>query len=306
MTSPKIMRYSTSWNLDNPVPKNCDAHLSDCELYVIYLLGDMGSKRIYGLAKTSKVFPKVRPRPLSWGSKHKNLAPIRNNNISVFSDSAFYQAVKKLEEKELVKRRKQSSDVNKFFIELTFFGLLVYLVNIDDEDRYRKALYYYSKLFPFSLVWNDLTDTVGVNKCFDTLQHTVDNLHLVELIISLDSDKGHLTYAQTSSIKDISKPKPKGYISRDPKVVKFLRSENGLDLKNSYIMHLFIEDLNNKKFLEIESDLNPDKELAYIEGKQIEDNSVFKRATEFYPEYVDAEHVFTGIFVKKLLWNLAD
>ena len=306
MTSPKIMRYSTSWNLDNPVPKNCDAHLSDSELYIIYLLGDMGSKRIYDLANTSKGFPKVRDRPLSWGSKRKNLAPIRNNSIPVFSDSAIYQAAKKLEKKGLVKRRKDSSDVEIFSVELTFFGLLVYLLNIDDKCRYNNALNHYSKLLIFESVWKELMKAVGEKKCFDTFQSTVDNLHLVELVISKDSDNGHLTYALTSSIKDVNKPKPKGYVSRDPKVVKFLRSKNGLDLKNSYIMHLFIEDLNNRKFHKKKSDLNPDKELAYIEKKQIEDNSVYNRATEFYPEYVDAEHVFTGIFVKKLLWNLVD
>lgn len=98
--------------------------------------------------------------------------------------------------------------------------------------------------------------------------------------------------------------------ARVEKVSKYLKSNEALVLRGSYIAYLAMENisqLSGKSFRDIESydSLESETELAFLENRQVDSNPLFKgeRLLEFLPRYACIEYFFTGTFVENLLWN---
>jgi hypothetical protein len=259
------------------------------------------------------------PKPKSCIIFYPYGKPITQQTKGNYTISAFYKAMNRLEKRKLTKTLYRGNKENRRFVGLTFLGLMVYLQNssdrFEDKNKLEKALEHYSELLPFSSSWLNLCEILGAKKCLEQLRNTVENfVSFEEKLCKLGSlGRQFVTYVQMPSIFDLfeEQQKPKVLLKKDAKLTEFLGSSEAIDLRRSYIAHLLIQDFNdsvvkgyNKKIKDHIEELESERELALLENREIKDNPImFNRLKEFFPKYASLEYVFTGMFVKNLLWN---
>jgi hypothetical protein len=303
-------------------------HLKECEIYILWTLGEEGPMSIYALssrtpAKEVRCLPEISPvfgQPSIWEIKMEENP---RYDYRIVNTKALELLKKKLIQKQQMpkeeqKRRKRPhlprAHESRKGVGLTFLGLMCYLQNMKDSNeimdrKFENAIHNYSILVPFSAQWNSLINDLGEEKCIGAFEKTVKefvNIQNVQLRIELVKLEfnGFLKRSSfTSPPQGIKITK-----ERDDQVGKCLKRKDMSLLRNSYIAYLATSDiwtLDEETLERILPELESEKELAYLEDRSTDTNSLFKgnRLKEFLPEYADIGHFFTGIFVNNLLWN---
>lgn len=277
--------------------------LSECEIYIIYTLGREGRKSIYDIAGKTRLFPDTIDAlaPYEWRKPEKGLS---------YDYHFVHSKVKELRKKKLVQI--QSSNDQKPKVGLTFFGLLLYLQSLRNaqEGRFetlKRSQRNYKTLIPVLADWESITHHLGTEICSKTFYETARDFRLHKARFQLRPM--HLKFEGFLKRDGFIRASHPEY-ARVEKVSKYLKSNEALVLRGSYIAYLAMENisqLSGKSFRDIESydSLESETELAFLENRQVDSNPLFKgeRLLEFLPRYACIEYFFTGTFVENLLWN---
>jgi hypothetical protein len=283
-------------------------HLTECEIYIIWTLGEEGARSIYGIAKKARDLPETSATlsPGSWKRPEKGLR---------YDYHFVHSKVKELRKKGLVQI--QSSNNQEPKAGLTFLGLMFYLQNLRDAqkgpfEKLKHALKNYRTLIPLFADWELMTKHLGTEKCSKAFDGTVTDFILHKARFQVRPI--HLTFE--GFLKRCDPICMHAYKALTPeyerveKASEYLKSKENLVLRSSYIAYLAVHNiwqLSGQNFRDIEShdSLESETELAYFENRQINSNPLFKgdRLLEFFPEYASIEYFFTGMFVENLLWN---
>jgi hypothetical protein len=168
-------------------------------------------------------------------------------------------------------------------------------------------------MIPFSDKWESMITVLGKEKCIQVLERTIKDFIEMErarfLIRSLRMSFEGFLESPRMLLREA--PEVEVIRERDIEVAEYLKNKEALLLKNSYIAHLILHDIcmlsgeSREQTQKMISNMESEKELAYLEGRNSETNSLFKgnRLKEFLPKYADIEYFFTGMFVENLLWN---
>lgn len=289
--------------------------LSESELAILWFLCENGPRCAYEIDKETYYLPtnirvpdvvigKISPDKLMKKVKEKR----RNHRPFIVI------ILKRLEKKGLLRIVKDTSgDRTKNVAEPTFSGLMLYLTYSLDDEKFKHALLYYSKLVPFFSKWDEIESKLGKEKCKNALEQTVRDFVEIKRVKFqarslrlkfegfLESPKMFMRKApEVDTIREI-----------DTDVAQYLRSKEALLLKNSYIAYLIVHDIrtlsgeSKESIGKMISKLESEKELAYLEGRNVETDLLFKgdRLREYIPKYAGIEYFFTGMFVESLLWN---
>jgi hypothetical protein len=316
--------------------------LSDCEMYVIWFLGKEGTKRISEIANTPHFFPKPNLDRMSLPDDNmefrlKDIPPTYVDSVKKhkfkmkrppnYSNSAIYYAVDRLEKMgltETISRKPRPKAERK--VGLTFIGLMLYLQNSKEKNRFTSLFSTHSRLFPFSHLWKTLETKFGKDLCFSALEKTIKNFHALEKIVYVKSpDKfqfeafNHKYSEVDLSMMPVSELFWLMFQRSDSKIktqkadiaCDFLKEKEACLLRQSYIAYLAAQDmtklvdLDNKSYDNRLPQLKSEKELADFEQREVMANPLFKgkRLNEFFPKYSGIEYFFTGMFVNNLLWN---
>jgi len=148
-----------------------------------------------------------------------------------------------------------------------------------------------------------LESRFGTEKCTETFEKTVKDFRLwkAEFRIRRLDLKYDSFEVQTSENE----------YRRDERASEYLASPELTTLRNCYIAFLALHDLHllsgesTEEANKIVSSLASERELSYFEKRNVGFNCLFdgERLKEFFPKYAGIECVFTGMFVKDLLWN---
>jgi len=275
--------------------------LTECEIYIIWTLGEEGAESVYSIANKTRLFPETNaelpPDSRDW-KKHQN---------GVSYDYHFvHSKVKELGKKGLIKIGSSASQEPK--VGLTFLGLVFYLQNLRDiregfSEKLKNSLNHYKTLVPLFAHWESLESRFGTEKCTETFEKTVKDFRLwkAEFRIRRLDLKYDSFEVQTSENE----------YRRDERASEYLASPELTTLRNCYIAFLALHDLHllsgesTEEANKIVSSLASERELSYFEKRNVGFNCLFdgERLKEFFPKYAGIECVFTGMFVKDLLWN---
>jgi hypothetical protein len=316
--------------------------LSDCEMYLIWFLGKEGPNRISEIANTPHFFPKPNLDRMflpddNMKFRLKDIPPTYVDSVKKgefkkkrppnYSNTAIYDAVDRLEEiglTETISRKPPPKAERK--VDLTFIGLMLYLQNSEEKNRFKSLFSKHSRLFPFSNLWETIEGKFGKDTCFFTLEKTIRNFHALEKIVYVknpEKDQFEVFHHQYSEV-DMSKLSALElfwlmFERRDSQIIphkvdsvwEFLKEEKARVLRESYIAYLAAQDM--KKLVNLDIDLlenelvqlESESELADLERREIMANPLFKgeRLKAFFPKYSGIEYFFTGMFVNNLLWN---
>jgi DNA-binding MarR family transcriptional regulator len=288
--------------------------LDESELNILWKLGKEGPKSAYKLSRCKYDLPKHVSAPdLTWCPDSE--AWKRKSDRSLTYHYPFIlKIVKRLEKKGLVRTRKDTSGPRtQKIVELTFPGLMLYLQNSDEKPRLEYAFRYCRDLIPFSTLWESMTRGLGEEKCIMALEKTVREF------VDIRRAKFRIRPMRLKFEGFLESPRilmrraPEVDVIRemDTEVARYLKSEEALLLKNSHIAYFIVHDIRTLSGESRESigkmipKLKSEKELAYLEGRNVETDSLFRgdRLREYIPKYASVEYFFTGMFVENLLWN---
>lgn len=314
--------------------------LSDCEMYVVWMLGQVGPRSIVEIAKFPRYFPKPNLSRMNLPDDNmklrlKDIPPTYLNSTRRpgfnkkrppnYSKSAIYSAVDRLEKKSLVETISREPLRN---VNLTFIGLMLYLQNSTEKGRFKNLFTKHTRLFPFSHLWTKLTQKFGLDECLLTLEKTIENFHgleKIDYVTQLEKARLEAFYHpySGSDLQILSNSELFGLMfgiyenntkiipTKNSKVWDFLQSEEALLLRETYIAYLAAQDMKKLVGLENESydkiivTLKSEKELAELEKREVMSNPLFKggRLMKLFQNYSGIECYFTGMFVNNLLWN---
>lgn len=283
-------------------------HMSEIEIYVIWVLGEEGPKSIYSIAHKARELPEIHPffSDMDWKKRFR-----KKQRYERYDYHPVYDTVKKLKLRGLVQDQGLQNEEREA-VGLTFLGIMFYLQHLEDTEkgigeRINHTLKHYSNLIPFSTEWRSLTEHLGDRKCKKALEDTIKEFRLHKarfnvrsLNLKFDSyAKRFLRNEVTSNVE----------YERDKKASDFLGTGEANILMHSYIAYLALEDLGLlsgktiKDMREMHETLKSEEELAYFEKRKTDHNSLFcgERLKEFLPEYSSMEHFFTGMFVESLI-----
>jgi hypothetical protein len=278
-------------------------HLTECEIYIIWTLGEEGTRSIYAIAHKARDFPEINATlsPSSWKRPVKRLR---------YDYHFVYSKVRELVKKGLVQTRSFNNQEPK--VGLTFLGLIFYLQNLKDVqkgpfEKLKHVLRNYRTLIPLFTNWELMTKQLGTEKCNKAFNETITDFKLSKAKFRIRPiNLAFHGFLKNSGFTKALTPE----YERVEKVSEYLKSNEALVLRNSYIAYLAVHNirqLSGKNLRDIKShnSLESEVELAYFENRQISSNPLFKgdRLLELFPKYASIEYFFTGIFVENLLWN---
>ena len=293
-------RTTVGYDLGLEIP---GIYLEDCEVYVLWTLGKCGPRSIYALSKASNPFPTVTTSIFGPSLEHKRALGKKPPN---YSYTAIHKSANSLERKGLTHTiRYTHGPQSKRIVGLTFIGLILYLQNSNERDRFEKVFTTYPDLIPFSPQWNLLNERIGKQKCIEDLEKTVKRFVALR--------RARFTLKPLKTVFE-------GYLqpnyslcrkNRNKDVAEFLEDKEVFLLLKSYIAYLACHDidrlsiLDNENIKEVICKLDSEEELAYFEKRDISANPLFrgKRLKKFLPEYAKLEYFFTGMYVATLLWH---
>lgn len=282
--------------------------VSECELNIIWCLAERGPQSIYDLSKRKYYLPEK----ISTGLFFRKLTEKHRKGIK-YHYPFIYNTVKGLRKRNLVQVSKDKSGPRtKNIVSLTFSGLMLYLQGSTHKRKFDYAIKNYPKLFPFSKNIETLAKFLGHERVVEALNIAVKDcvclrkarFRIRHLQLEFEGFLRSVPLFRKTSHGEVLK-------SRNQKVVNYLKNEDALELRNSYIGYLAVHDiekLSGRGKEQVENlipKLDSEKELAYFENKQVKTNQLFKgdRLKEFFPKYAAIEFFFTGMFVDNLLWT---
>lgn len=304
-------------------------HLTECEIYILWTLGEEGPMSIYALASGHKLLRDPRHPPDTkfrcLPEIYQILTPTPNiwekkvGREQTYDYHFVHTKVMELMEKELIRTQNLSRQEAARVMELTFLGLMFYLQNLKDPDprkssdeKRKHAIDFHPKLIPLLKQWNSLTKDLEEERCKRAFAKTVKefvDIQNVELRVpsaSLVFDG----FLKRNTPTNSAEVETKVMRERDNEVARCLEKKEMSTLRDCYIAYLAVKDIyqlseetaENVRFFE---GLESEKELAYLEGRNINADSLFNgnRLREFLPKYAGTEYFFTGILVENLLWN---
>jgi hypothetical protein len=301
------------WSFD-PVVSDNSAGLSipsltidECELCILWTLGEKGKKSIYDLGYKEKYYlPKQVKSFVSTEIPAKKAGGREPYQYPFVS-----KTVRQLAKKNLVRITKDSTgDRIKKMVTLTFSGLSLYLRGSDDKNRFKNAINNHPDLIVCARQWHTMREQIGENRCLEALEKTINcciNVLKAKFYIRLPKLEfdGYLNQHYPSYRER------EVLLERDMKTSEYLKTKEALVLRNSYISYLAVHDMfelskkNAGQVKKLLQTLESEKELAYFEKRKTNQTSLFKgeRLKEFFPKYASIEYFFTGMFVETLLWN---
>jgi len=295
--------------LDTLVPT---VHLTTCEIYIVWVLGEEGPVSIYNLGKKSRTMPEISS---SFGNYGWESYPGEKKR---YDYRVIYSKAKTLMEKNLVEHFSENREEHK--LKLTFLGLLFYLQNLKaskesrqprskhvSSDDYLKILSSRYSAIPVFSNWKTIVKKLKPKKTCRALEDTVRNFTVVRAHFKVRplglEFKGFL------KASDPLKTLASGY-KKDGKVSELLKDREAIMLRDSHIAYLAVDSIKsiagkNLDQISIFTNLESEIELAYFENRQIDSSPLFrgKRLLEFFPKYAGIEYFFTGMFVENLLWS---
>jgi DNA-binding MarR family transcriptional regulator len=223
-----------------------------------------------------------------------------------------HKTVKKMEQKELVHTSKDASgDRMKRIVKLTFQGLILYLQNSDDKQKFSKAFGHYPFFIPFAEQWDSMTRQLGAERTEKALELTVRNFQVSRVRFRLRSLGMEFEgFLESPKVLSFANEEEEVIIGEDREVREYLKTKEAEILRLAYIAYLVVHDIKKLSWESKEetekllAGLDSEKELAYLEERQGNPNTLFKgkRLREFLPKYAGIEYFFTGMFVNNLLW----
>jgi len=287
-------------------------NIDEAELNILWFLGKEGPKSIYELGNTKYELPRHLPASV-WCLDAKEWDK-RSEKKMTYHYSFVHKTVRKLEREGLVSTIKDTSgDRIKRTVKLTFQGLFLYMENSDDKNKFIHALEHYPTFIPFAEQWNSILKHLGEERVTKALELTFKGFHVDKVKFHVRSLKMEFEgFLETDLIlSSLTSQSEQVIRQRDKEVERYLKRNEALILKNSYIAYLAAQDidfLSGRDETEVESlldKLESEEELALLEEKEGIRSQLFKgkRLKEFLPRYADVEYFFTGRFVKNLLWQ---
>jgi hypothetical protein len=300
-------------------------HLTECEIYILWALGEEGPMSIYELAHKSRYLPEISPvleSPEGWKSKLKEPQTCDYHFVHTKVRELLKRAL--IQKGQVPKNREQKGKKKghvhralefKEGIGLTFLGLMFYLQNLEKSGRDRNektkhALDNYRTLLPFSEQWNSLTKDLGEDKCMRAFSKTVREFVDIRNVKSevpstnqvFDGFLKRPLYPPDNAEEDTKSTR-----ERDSKVAGCLKMKEMSLLRDCYIAYLAVNDINESSE-ENREEPESERELAFFENSKLSSSSVSKggRIKEFLPKYSGIEYFFTGMFVENLLWKRND
>jgi len=309
-----------------------DFELISTEVYVLWCLGTYGPMTSYNIYLKKKKFPYPED---AIAIPEKRILELSKDPTD-YCRSTIDDSVRKLEDKGLVKILDRVSK-EKRTVGLTFSGLIWCMANVKDGFNHVFEVYSglfplrtvrkhllceeYQNLVPFLPLWKTMTKTLGEAMCLEELERTAKNFFALEKTkLKIDAfDLEVEGYLQTvpplwmktkeSEYYDRFAQRCKG--ERNQKIVNFIKKPENMMLLKSYIAYLAIHDLNEisklsqEETIKVQSKLDSEKELSYLEEREIGTNSIFskERLQEFYTNYSRIEYFFTGMFMDNLIWS---
>jgi hypothetical protein len=308
-------------------------HLTECEIYILWTLGEEGPMSIYALSNKSRSLPEIhpvfKPHPDIWKREMEEPKSFDHHfvhtkvgellRLKLIQKQQVPKPVPRPEKKRKKGRKRLKPSLQEFEkgVGLTFLGLMFYLQNLEkpkrsSTEKLKYALGKYKTLIPFSEQWDSLTKDLEEERCKRAFAKTVKefvDIQNVELRVpsaSLVFDG----FLKRNTPTNSAEVETKVVRERDNEVARCLEKKEMSTLRDCYIAYLAVKDIyqlpeetaEDVRFFE---GLESEKELAYLEGRNINVDSLFKgnRLREFLPKYAGIEYFFTGIFVENLLWN---
>lgn len=291
--------------------------IDECMLNIIWTLARKGPLSIYQLGIEKSTYGK---KSSSWKFRKYCVPDVtsvtrllgkkdKTGEEVTYPYSVVHKKVKELEKKLMVEGTKRGLR-NSRIIELTFLGLLLYLVGSMDKDKFKSAIIHNGRLLPFSGLWDKMNETVGKERVAKALDQAVKDCWNLELALFKVRSIG-LEFKGLLREDLILKREPLRvrYI-RDTNAVRLVQKEEAQILRNSYIAYLAIHDFlelagkHKKEVEELLPQMTFAKELAFIEKrKSIESSILTDRLKEYFPEFASPEFFLTGMFANNLLWK---
>jgi hypothetical protein len=302
-------------------------HLTECEIYILWTLGEEGPMSIYALAKRSRFLPKIspvlEPDPSIWNSKMEENKGHDYHSVHTKVRELLRQGLIQKQPVLKAKRRKPGrkkqipkNQEPEEGIGLTFLGLMFYFQNLEkfygsSDEELGHVLNKCKMLIPLPEQLNLLSEDLK-ERCKRAFAKTVKefvDIQNVELRVpsaSLVFDG----FLKRNTPTNSAEVETKVVRERDNEMARCLEKKEMSTLRDCYIAYLAVKDIyqlpeetaEDVRFFE---GLESEKELAYLEGRNINADLLFKgnRLREFLPKYAGIEYFFTGMFVENLLWN---
>jgi hypothetical protein len=296
-------------------------HLTECEIYILWALGEEGPMSIYELAHKSRYLPEISPvleSPEGWKSKLKEPQTCDYHFVHTKVRELLKRAL--IQKGQVPKNREQKGKKKghvhrdlefKEGVGLTFLGLMFYLQNLeksgrDRNEKIKHALDNYRTLLPFSEQWNSLTKDLGEDKCMRAFSKTVREFVDIRNVESEVPSTNQVFDGFVKRPLYDSEPDAKITVERDNDVARCLEKKEMSVLRDCYIAYLAVNDIY--KSPEEKEGLESEREFAYFEKRDKSADTLFKgeKLREYLPKYSGIEYFFTGMFVENLLWKRND
>lgn len=294
--------------------------MDESEVNVLWTICQQGRKSIYDLqVKTKFSLQQSNPSYVWARLPDMTVEEAKTKLVDLkkpksYQRTSIYKTVKKLLAKNLVELSKDTSGNKiKTIVEPTLQGLILYLQSPFDEGKWEDVLDVFSHVFPFSDKWKPMITILGKEKCIQALERTVKDFIEIRrarfLLGPLKMKFEGFLESPRMLLREV--PEVQVIRERDMQVAQYLMGREFTILRDSYIAYLALQDirtLSGESREETERmipEMESEKELAYLERRDTDTNSIFKhkRLKEFLPKYAGLEYFFTGMFVKNLLWN---
>lgn len=280
-----------------------DFFLYKSETNILWELGRKGPLSVYKLSK-----PLEMAEILTSGIDRLT-EPKIGDNPNYYRDYVS-KVIENLEENGMVRKEQDLKNKRKpIMVEPTIEGLVLYLRESKDRERFDKAMDNYSKYLPFSENWKSLIKKLGMGVVYSALEQAVkkcENLRKGFFRIRNLSLEFQGFVERMFILVELSKVLK----DKNEKTARILQTEEYSILRNSYIAYLAVYDLlnlerNSKNSEELIPELDSEKELAFFEKREVGSGSLFRgeRLREFFPKYASLEFFLTGMFVENLLWH---
>ena len=284
--------------------------IDEAEINILWFLMREKPTNLYQLMKVKYELPQSLFHGIGLG--HKEL---KKKTVTYHYPSVRHVVIK-LEKKKLVRVHKdKSKPIAKVVVEPTLQGVIFYLRHSNDTGKLANVLENYSDMIPFLRNWDSLVSELK-DKCARALEDTLNGFfNITETRFRIRPLKlkfeGFLESSKNLLPNPFREENESFILVRDEDAAGYLRKEEALTLRNSYIAYLIMKDIERLSFESKEevqrllAKLDSEKELAYFEKRQVGSNPLFKngRLKEFLPEYSGIEYLITGMFVKNLLWK---
>jgi hypothetical protein len=302
-------------------------HLTECEIYVLWTLGEEGPMSIYALSNKSRFLPEIHPvfmpYPDIW--KREMEEPKSFDYHFVHTKVGELLRLKLIQKQPVLKAKRKKPGRKKQIsknqepeegIGLTFLGLMFYFQNLEkfygsSDEELEHVLNKCKMLIPLPEQLNSLSDDLK-ERCKRAFAKTVKefvDIQDVELRVpSASLVFGGFLKRNTPTNRAEVETKVVG--ERDNEVAKCLEKREMSTLRDCYIAYLAVKDIyqlpeETAEDVGFFEGLESEKELAYLEGRNTSADSLFKgnRLRGVLPKYAGIEYFFTGMFVENLLWN---